>query len=100
VVQDMAAIPTEGYSFADHAKHWSEMKGFALSFQFNPHSPLSDADFAELHDLLGTRPVLSTDGDPALGQYKADLLAARELVGAAFGFDAANLGDENGENGW
>lgn len=100
VVRDMAAIGTDDYSFADHAKHWSEMKGFALSFQFNPRSPVSDADFAELHELLGTRPALATDGDAALSQYKTDLLAARELIGAAFGFDAANLGDENGENGW
>ena len=36
VIGDMEA---EDYSFYDHAKHWSEMKGFALSFQFNRRSP-------------------------------------------------------------
>lgn len=100
VLQDMSAFGTDGYSYADHAKHWSELKGFALSFQFNPHSPLSGADFAELHTSLGTRPALPTDDDAAISAYRSELLAARELVGKAFGFDPANLGDENGQGGW
>ena len=35
-LQDMNRLGADDGSFDDHAKHWSEMKGFALSFQFNP----------------------------------------------------------------
>lgn len=46
---DLAKIGTVDFSFADLAKHYSEMKGFALGIQFNERSQLSDADFATLH---------------------------------------------------
>ena len=78
---------------ADLAKHWSELKGFALAFQFNPRSPMSDADFVKLHNLIGEAPSLDES-------YKADLIEARALMGTAYSFDSANLGDDNGENGW
>ncbi len=100
VLREMGELGTPDYSFGDHAKAWSELKGFALSFQFNPRSPLSDDDFAELHDLLGTAPVLGDASPAELDQYRADLRAARQLVGDAFGFDAGNLGDDHGEGGW
>lgn len=96
VLQDMNA--GDGYVFLDHAKHWGELKGFALSLQFNPRSPVDDADFAMLHQLIGTAPALP--GDPGFEQYKADLVAARAILGAAYGFAAQNLGDSNGEGGW
>lgn len=100
VLRDMGAFGSESYSFGDHAKHWSELKGFALSLQFNPRSPLSDADFATLHALLGDAPVLP-DADPeAIAAYREALLEARALIGAAYGFDAGNLGDADGTNGW
>lgn len=88
-----------GYDFHDHAAHWSEMKGFALSLQFSPDalSPLSDPDFATLHQKMGDAPVLDTNDTAA---YKAGLLEARDLLQAAYGFDPANMGDTNGENGW
>ena len=95
VLQDMAA--GDAYDFAGHAKHWSELKGFALSLQFNPRSAVSDTDFVRLHALIGQAPVLP-GGD--LDGYAADLLEARALIGAAYGFDALNLGDDAGENGW
>ncbi len=98
VLQDNGKIGTDDYSFADHAKHWSELKGFALSLQFNPRSPVTDADFADLHELLGMAPVLA--GDEALDAYAEDLLEARAIIGNAYGFDPANLGDQVGENGW
>ena len=96
-LQDMNKLGADdgSYSFDDHAKHWSEMKGFALSFQFNPRSPMTDADFAAMHDLMGTAPAL--DNEAASRQA---LLDARALLQAAYGFDAANMGDDNGENGW
>jgi hypothetical protein len=99
-LQAMNAFGTEDYSFTDHAKVWSELKGFALSFQFNPRSPLSDADFEQFHTLIGDAPVLSDAEQADIDQYKADLLAARQLIGDAYGFADENLGDDNGENGW
>ena len=99
-LQDMGAIGTDDYSFGDHAKHWSELKGFALALQFNPRMTMSDDDFATLHGLIGTAPVLATAGEKALEGYAADLIAARTLVGEAYSFDEANLGDEHGEGGW
>ena len=95
-LQVMNTFGTDDYDFTEHAKVWSEMKGFALGFQFNPHSPLL-ADFDEIHNLFGDAPVLA-DGE--VDAYRADLIAARDLIGAAYGFAAENLGDENGENGW
>ena len=86
------------YSFTDHTKHWGELKGFLLSLQFNPHSPLGDETLAMIHDLVGTAPVFPSD--PNVTDYLANLLIARDLLAAAYGFDAANIGDENGENGW
>ena len=97
VLQDMGAAGTADYSFVDHAKHWSEGKGFALALQFNRRSPLAD-DFAELHDLLRTAPALPDDAD--FDDYADDLRAARSLLGEAYGFDPANLGGDDGAGGW
>lgn len=85
---DTDALGTADYDFVTHAKHWSEMKGFALGLQFNPRKTISDADFAMLHDLLGDAPALTTN---AAGGYRDDLLAARDLLGTVYGFDAADL---------
>jgi hypothetical protein len=100
VLVDMAAFDTDAYVFVDHAKHWSEMKGFLLAAQFNPASPLTDADFETLHTLLGDAPTLAAAGVEAIEAYRTNLLEARGLLGDAYGFDAANLGDDNGLNGW
>jgi hypothetical protein len=101
VLQDMVALEADdGYDFGDHAKHWSELKGFALGFQFNPRSPLSEAEFQALHDLIGMAPVLGDADAAERADYADDLVAARALIADAYGFDAANLGDQDGENGW
>lgn len=100
VLADMAAMDTDAYSFADHAKHWSEGKGFALAFQFNPRSPMSDADFATLHSLLGEAPALESADAAARAAYADDLRAARQLIGETYGFAAENLGDTYGDGGW
>ena len=97
VIQDMSRIGTDTYSFSDHAKHWSELKGFSLGFQFNPGSPLTQEDFAAFHAKVGDAPVLE-GGD--LESYKGALLEARALLGDAYGFSIENLGDDNGEQGW
>ena len=98
VLQDMSRMGTADYSFEDHAKHWSEGKGFALSLQFNRLSPLSDADFAALHTLLGMAPVLQSGA--AAEAYAQDLRDARALLGETYGFATENLGGDDGTGGW
>ncbi|AWV90412.1 DUF4856 domain-containing protein [Bradymonas sediminis] len=99
-LQAMGTFGTEDYDFVKHAKVWSEMKGFALGLQFNPNASLSDADFAQFHVLVGDAPVLATADQADIDQYKADLVAARQIIGDAHGFAAENLGDADGEGGW
>jgi hypothetical protein len=99
-LQDMNKFGTSDYSFSTHAKHWGELKGFALGLQFNPRSPMSDADFATFHGLVGDAPVLSTASQSDIDAYIADLVSARTLMGTAYSFDTDNLGDGAGENGW
>ncbi|MFT4627588.1 MAG: hypothetical protein ACI8PZ_006274 [Myxococcota bacterium] len=96
VLQDMGALGTPEHSFGDHAQHWSELKGFALALQFNPRSPLTDADFAALHGHLGTAPVFADTASDHADQLRA----ARSLIGTTYGFNAANLGDSEGRDGW
>jgi hypothetical protein len=97
VLRDMGAAE---YDFAGHAKHWSKLKGFALSLQFNPRSLVSEAEFAAFHALVGDSPVLA-DADPVIfGAYAADLLSARALLRDAYGFAPANMGDTAGQSGW
>ena len=99
-LRDTIAIGTDQYDFYDHAKHWSEMKGFALGLQFNPASPLEDAKFAELHQLIGDAPVLPGAAAADLDAYQANLLQARDIIQQAYGFDDANVGDDTGNGGW
>ncbi|MCG9761376.1 MULTISPECIES: Ig-like domain-containing protein [Pseudoalteromonas] len=87
-LDDIASGNFTAEQFYTVAKHWSEMKGFALNFQFNPHSPVEEADFAEIHNLMGDKPELAAD---KVADYKADLLKAREIIANAYGFDAENV---------
>jgi hypothetical protein len=90
----------EAYKFLYHAKHWSEMKGFALGLQFNPRSPLTAAKFAEFHTLVGDAPVLKDADEEEIANYKHALRLARAILKEAYGFADANLGDADGKNGW
>lgn len=97
--------PATTYSFASHAAAWSEMKGFALAFQFHRSSPMlveegGEERFVTLHELLGDAPVLETATPAQRAQYVTDLLAARALLVTAYGFDAANVGGDDGTGGW
>lgn len=87
-IGDMDKIGTDEYDFATHAKHWSEMKGFALNLQFNPRTPVTAEQFAQLHDLIGMAPVTGSDD---LEGYKTKLLEARDILQAAYEFDADNV---------
>ena len=91
-------------NFSDLAKHWSEMKGFALGLQFSPYSPFRSGDVADIDvddlkevlTLMGDAPVLA-DGTQmgtaftgGVDQYKTDLLKARDILQKAYEFDATN----------
>lgn len=89
VIADMSSFNTPEYSFSDHAKHWSELKGFSLGLQFNPRSRLSDAQFEKVQQLLRDAPVLQ--GDLEVASYREDLLEARGIIGAVYGFAESNL---------
>lgn len=99
-VVHLDAIGGDSWDFLAYAKGWSEAKGFALGFQFNRRSPLSAEQFAMLHTKLGDRPVSPKAEATAIAAYRAGLLEARGILAQAYGFDAANVGDDNGQNGW
>ena len=101
VLQDMGDFGSDEYSFLDHAKHWSEMKGFALALQFNVnHSPMSATQLASLHDAFGNSPALPGADATAISDYQDSLNMAKDILRDAYGFDAGNMGDAAGENGW
>ncbi len=108
VLQDMEDFGTADYDFLAHAKHWSELKGFALALQFNVnHSPLvtnelqlSTPPLEQLHSLIGDRPVLPGASEADQTAYKQSLNDAKALLGQVYQFDSANLGDADGLNGW
>ena len=85
---DLEKISTDDFSYSTLAKHWSEMKGFALGLQFNKNTPLNDADFITVHTMMGDMPVLT--GGAEVSAYRANLLIARNLLQAAYAFDAEN----------
>lgn len=91
---DLDKSLTDEYNYEDLAKHWSEMKGFALGLQFNPYSPITDEQFAEIQSLFGDKPVIVSFGSEdrtAVDAYRADLLAARDIMQAALSLDADNV---------
>lgn len=91
VLDDMGQFNTDDYQFEEHAKHWSELKGYAFAFQFNPRSPLSDVDFTEFHALVGVQPVLENAPEAAQTAYRENLAAARELLQNAYDFSPENV---------
>lgn len=99
VLADIAKFGAD-YSFLDYAKHWSELKGFALGLQFNPRSRLSAADFATLHKHIADAPVLPTATDAEVTAYQVALRAARDLLMSSYNFPADLKGDDDGAGGW
>lgn len=83
-VLEQLDAPAAEWSFAQHAKEWSEMKGLALAFQFNPRSAVQGADFEALHAAIGVRPTLPSS--PEAVAHRAALVAARARLGEIFGF--------------
>jgi len=75
--------------FTTMAKHFSEMKGFALNLQFNPESPMNNDQFVILNSFLKNKPVIV--GTTEIEAYQAELLFARNILQTAYGFDAENV---------
>jgi hypothetical protein len=93
VTADMDKFGTEDYSLASHAKHWSEMKGFALGLQFSPVgvAQISLDDLKAVHAHFSEAPVLSTATAEDIATYKTALLSARTILKTAYSFSAENV---------
>lgn len=87
----MNAYGAESYLFYNYSKYWSEMKGFALAFQFNPQSMLTMNDFTQFHKLVGDRPVSMEATDTEVENYKTNLKLAIELIRQPFGFSKEDV---------
>jgi hypothetical protein len=92
VNDDIAAV--EGSQFAStdafktYAKHWSELKGFALGLQYNPSSPINDGklqDYKDAMALIGDAPAMPDSGS-TLNDYADTLIEARDLFQGIYGF--------------
>ncbi len=82
--QSLEADPDMDWErLAGYAKHYSELKGFALSLQFNPVSMMSQDDQIRMHDLIGQAPVLATG--TTLTRFQDDLTDARTLIQSVYG---------------
>jgi len=80
---------SEDATQANIAKHWSEMKGFALSLQFSPIAQISVADLTLVHEKLGQAPVMAAG--EAADAYLVKLAEARAILQAAYGFSDTNV---------
>lgn len=88
-ISDTEAYGTESYSYANLAKHWSELKGFVVSLQFNRRSPLSDEQHQQVNTLIKDAPVVPTGSNQTeVDDYIADLITARNILRDAYEFDA------------
>jgi len=89
-------------NFKDLAKHWAEMKGFAMGLQFSPFSPFrvdatAKGNLVTVLNKMGDYPVIAdgTQGGVVFTggsvSYATDLLAARDLLESAYAFDSENV---------
>jgi len=74
------------FNFNDTAKHYSEMKGFALGLQFSEYAGISDENFEKVHQLMRNEPELTGDVEA----YIDELAAARKILQ-----DSYELNEEN-----
>ncbi|NRB38897.1 MAG: DUF4856 domain-containing protein [Pseudomonadales bacterium] len=92
-VADIDATEAASYVFADgaafetYAKHWSELKGFALGLQYNPNSPIyskstGETDYTAAMNLIGDAPKI----DATMADYKTELLDARSKLQGIYDF--------------
>ncbi len=86
---DLDNFDTVDFNYADTAKHYSELKGFALGLQFNPYSSITDEQFEQIHALFANKPALDTAEN--VTAYQVDLITARGIIAEALSFDAENV---------
>ena len=84
-------MDADEFDFYTYAKHWSELKGFGLSFQFNRRSPMTPEQFAALHAAIGDAPALPGQAAYDDGSFKQGLLDVRAVVGQVYGFDTTDV---------
>lgn len=70
---------------------WGEMKGFAIALQYNPFKMISEAQLTQLHELLGSAPVIAPGGSTANTEYMTKLENARNILKTVYGFSEANV---------
>lgn len=88
LLTDFSTYGTSDYSFKDMAEHFGEMKGFALGFQFNPTSPMTENQFENLHTWMQDQPA-----DPRQDtlKYQGQLILARNLLETVYKFDHSDV---------
>ncbi len=88
---DMAALGTPDENRGNLSKHWSEMKGFAMGLQYNPIKEIGETDLTRTLGLLGDAPSFAAPGTGDYNSALADLMAARDILQAAYGFSSADV---------
>lgn len=82
---------TTQYLFSDFVKYWSEMKGYALAFQFNPHGVMTDQNFDKIHQLMKDSPVLPHGDVTTINNYMSQLLEIRDILQVTYQFSSENV---------
>ena len=78
-------------SMTDLNKHWGEMKGYLWALQFNSLGVITTADLEDWHAKVGPAPVYAQAGSAAYNEYRTDLTAVRDALGARVGFGTADV---------
>lgn len=89
-VTKSALADTSAFTLARKASlgaAWGELKAFAVNLQFNHYKKITDAQLAELHELIGTHPVRG-EGQ---AEYVEALDEALALVKSVYGFTDAQI---------
>jgi hypothetical protein len=92
VIADYSTFGTPNFDAAakaNLAKHWSEMKGFALGLQFSQVPVITMTELKAVHAAFGEAPVLASP--EAVTAYVTELEAARAVMQAAYAFNADNV---------
>ena len=77
---------------ANYEKYWGEMRGYANGLIYNDFKLISDADLAEIFQVMGTHPVYPSNGNfDAMQAYHDALVGLRSIFASAYGFSAANV---------
>jgi hypothetical protein len=91
VIADYENYGTAEFNSSNLAKHWSELKGFALGLQFSQIPVISVTDLKTVHTALGEAPVLLGANQAAVTAYIVELKAARDVMQTAYAFNAENV---------